>query len=236
MTQGIDYFNRGHFLSRIQEKVSLGTRRRVFQLWQNWQKDLKRRSILDIGATPDTERIDSNCFLGWFNDAGMEVSCYSPEKIQNLENIFPFVNFVQGDFTDQQLPVGDCTYDWSTSSAVLEHVGNFKDQFHFVKEHARVSNALFLITPNRFHWLEFHTKIPFIHWLPRDAHRFLLKLLGMKFWAREKNLRLVGKSELQKISALALGNEWDYEIKTVSTLGMSSNLILLATRSSRTQQ
>ncbi len=231
MTQGIDYFNRGHFLSRIQEKVSFGARRRTFQVWQNWHKDLRRQSILDIGATPDTERLDSNCFLGWFNETGMEVSCYSPEKIENIGTIFPFVSFVQGEFSDQRLPVTDRAFDWSTSSAVLEHVGSYDDQIHFIKEHARVANALFLITPNRFHWLEFHSKIPFIHWLPRDAHRFFLKLLGMKFWALEKNLRLVGKSELLKISALALGDEWEYEIKTISTLGMPSNLILLARRS-----
>jgi hypothetical protein len=149
--------------------------------------------------------------------------------------VFPFVNFIQGNFSDQKLPIDDRSYGWSTSSAVLEHVGNFEDQVHFVKEHARVSDALFLVTPSRSHWLEFHTKVPFIHWLPRNAHRFLLRLLGMKFWAEEKNLRLVRKSELKKISDLALGNEWDYEIKTISTLGMPSNLILLATRVAHTQ-
>jgi hypothetical protein len=235
MTQGIDYFNRGHFLTQIQEKVSLNARKRMFQVWQNWDTAFKRESILDIGATPDTERIDSNCFLGWFNDAGMDVSCYSPETIQNLEEVFPFVNFLQGNFSDQKLPIDDRSYDWSTSSAVLEHVGSFEDQVHFVKEHARVSDALFLVTPNRSHWLEFHTKVPFIHWLPRNVHRFLLRLLGMKFWAEEKNLRLVRKSELKKITDLALGNEWNYEIKTISTLGMPSNLILLAARLSNTQ-
>jgi hypothetical protein len=149
--------------------------------------------------------------------------------------VFPFVNFIQGDFSDQKLPIDDRSYGWSTSSAVLEHVGNFEDQVHFVKEHSRVSDALFLVTPNRSHWLEFHTKVPFIHWLPRNSHRLLLRLLGMKFWAEEKNLRLVRKSELKKISDLALGNEWDYEIKTISTLGMPSNLILLATRVAHTQ-
>jgi hypothetical protein len=65
MTQGIDYFNRGHFLAQIQEKVSLDARKRMFQVWQNWNTAYKRESVLDIGATPDTERIDSNCFLGW---------------------------------------------------------------------------------------------------------------------------------------------------------------------------
>lgn len=235
MTQGIDYFNREHFLTHIQEKVSLDARKRMFQVWQNWNNGINCVSILDVGATPDTERIDSNCFLGWFNDAGMEVSCYSPEKIHNLEKVFPFVNFIQGDFSDQRLPVDDRRYDCSTSSAVLEHVGTFEDQVLFVKEHARVSNAIFLVTPNRSHWLEFHTKVPLIHWLPRNTHRFLLKLLGMKFWAQEKNLRLVGIPELKKISDQALGNEWDYEIKTISTLGMPSNLILLGTRHSHVQ-
>ena len=45
-----------------------------------------------------------------------------------------------------------------------------------------------IITPNRFHPIDFHTKIPFLHWLPKKIHRLLLSLLGFKLLSKEKNL------------------------------------------------
>ena len=40
----------------------------------------------------------------------------------------------------------------------------------------------FITTPNRFYPIEFHTKLPLIHWLPKRIHRFILsKLLNHKF-------------------------------------------------------
>ncbi|HIG66087.1 MAG: hypothetical protein ABGZ19_02765 [Verrucomicrobiales bacterium] len=230
MAQGIDYFNREHWLSNIQEEVSFGARKRMFDTWLDYGQGLDNNSLLDVGATPDVERADSNCFLKWFHEKGMQVACYSPENINHLNDLFPFIDVLQGDFNDQQLPVSDIRYDWCASSAVLEHVGSLESQIQFVSEHARVAKSLFLTTPNRYHWLEFHTKIPFIHWLPRNFHRLLLKIFGLNFWASEKNLRLVGKEELSSIAQVALGDEWDFEIRTVSTLGMQSNLLLLASR------
>ena len=46
-----------------------------------------------------------------------------------------------------------------------------------------LSKKYFIImTPNRFHPLEFHTKIPIIHWLPKKIHRKILKFLGLKIF------------------------------------------------------
>jgi len=228
MTQGIDYFNRQHWLSKIQEKVSFDARKRMYDVWLDYGKGFANKSILDVGATPDVERIDSNCFLTWFHENGMKVTCYSPEDIAHLNELFPFVDVLKGSFNDLNIPVTDISYDWCTSSAVFEHVGSRESQIQFVSEHARVAKSVFFTTPNRFHWLEFHTKIPVIHWLPRNFHRLLLKLIGLNFWASEKNLRLVGKGELRLIAQAALGDDWDFEVQTISTLGMPSNLLLLA--------
>ena len=237
MTQGIDYFNRGHWLTDIQERVSYSARRRMFELWKVFYPQSARHTMLDIGATPDVERIDSNCFLPWLNEEGVEVTCYSPEEIEGIKSVFPFVKILKGSFQEKHLPVKDQSYDWSMSSAVLEHVGSQEDQIEFIKEQARVANGVFLTTPNRYHWLEFHTKIPLIHWLPRKIHRIFLRLLGLKFWAEEKNLRLVGKRELSRIAQSAFDlSEWTYEIKTIRSLGMKSNLVLLAIRSSHNQK
>jgi hypothetical protein len=115
-----------------------------------------------------------------------------------------------------------------SASAVLEHVGSAADQTAFIRECARVGKGLFITTPNRWHWLEFHTKVPLAHWLPRSVHRRLLRQVGLPFWAEEKNLRLVDRAELGALASRALGSGWDWTIRTINTLGMPSNLLLLA--------
>lgn len=228
--EGIDYFGRGHWLSTVQERVSIGARRRMFQAWVQYAGHLTGSSVLDIGATPDRERQDSNCMIPWFEERGLAVSLYSPEDIRRLVEVFPGATVVPSAGFGAPIPVADRSYTWAASSAVLEHVGGIDAQVAFVRECARVADGLFLTTPNRWHWLEFHTKLPLLHWLPRSLHRAVLRVLGKKEWSRESHLRLVGRRELAAIAAAALGGAFDFEIVSVQTLGMSSNLIILARR------
>jgi hypothetical protein len=148
--------------------------------------------------------------------------------------VYPFIRVVQGvghaSTTLPSWPVGTRSFDWSASSAVLEHVGARGHQVAFIAEHARVARAFFLTTPNRAHWLEFHTKIPFLHWLPRRSHRMALRALGKSFWAEEANLRLVTKAELMELARDALGPDgldFRFSVQAIWTLGMPSNLVLL---------
>jgi hypothetical protein len=233
-TTAIDYFYQKHWLSRVQARVSLRARRAMFDLWRHWAAEhgVSTRTLLDIGATPDVERADSNCFLPWFHEMGSELDCWSPEVIAELTKKFPFINVIPpAEHTPRgQVPVATQAYDCATSSAVLEHVGASSDQEKFIAEHGRVARSIFLTTPNRKHWLEFHTKLPLLHWLPRGAHRAALRAIGHDFWAQESNLRLVTKSELRAMAQRALGNDWKIDVRTVWALGMPSNLILLARR------
>lgn len=227
-SQGIDYFNRGHWLTNIQVKVSLGARQRMFRIWENEAGDVTSRSVLDVGATPDVERADSNCMIPWLQEKKMRVTLYSPEAIEHLSRIFPGTDVIAGQAGDGRLPVPDRSFDWVTSSAVLEHVGSFEQQAAFIRECARAGRNVFLTTPNRGHWLEFHTKLPLIHWLPRALHRGLLRALGKSLWAQESHLRLVSRSELARMAENALSGTHRFEIHTIWTLGMPSNLVLLA--------
>jgi len=227
---GIDYFNRGHWLSGLQARISVGARRRMFELWRSRAGELRGQSLLDVGATPDTERLDSNCMLPWFQEAGLSLSLYSPEDVSHLESELPGVR-VLPPFAGAAIPAPDASFDWVSSSAVIEHVGSADQQLEFVRESARVARlGLFVTCPNRWHWLEFHTKLPLLHWLPRAGHRAALRRLGLASWARETQLRLVGAGELARLAGRALGTSWRFEVASIWTLGMPSNLILLARR------
>ena len=70
------------------------------------------------------------------------------------------------------------------SNATIEHVGSYQNQISLIKETFRVSKKyVFIQTPNRYYPIDFHTTLPFIHWLPKDIHRKILKFLGLNFYA-----------------------------------------------------
>ena len=56
-----------------------------------------------------------------------------------------------------------------------------------------------IITPNRYHPFEFHSKLPLIHWFPKKVHRFILNILGFKMLSKEENLNLLSKKDLINI-------------------------------------
>lgn len=233
---GLDYFGRGHWLNPIQERLSLRARRRMFDFWLEFRGVAAGSRLLDVGATPDCERLDSNCMIPWFLNAQMQVSLYSPEPLEGLKNVFPSVDILPPHEAPEEairsvrIPAGTGTFDWVSSSAVLEHVGNRSKQLEFIRECGRVGGAIFLTTPNRFHWLEFHTKLPLIHWLPKSLHRWVLSLIGKPFWAQEINLNLVSGGELRTLAREALGPGFQVKVNRVWSLGMPSNLVLLARR------
>lgn len=230
MPEGIDYFNRGHWLSGLQARVSVRARRRMFELWRSRAGEIAGASILDVGATPDRERLDSNCMLPWFQDVGLRLSLYSPEDVSHLEALFAGTTVLQP-APGAGIPAADASYDWVSSSAVIEHVGSADQQAEFLRECARVArHGLFVTCPNRWHWLEFHTKLPLLHWLPRPWHRALLRALGLGAWARESHLRLLDARELSALASRAFPPAWRSEIRSIWTLGMPSNLVLIARR------
>lgn len=229
--QGIDYFNRGHWLTGIQNRVSIAARRRMFAVWLDYAGSLQGKTLLDVGATPDQERTESNCMLPWFHETGARVTLYSPEDISGLAGSFPWARILHSPGFGAPIPASEREFEWVSASAVIEHVGVHDQQIAFLRDCARAASVgLFLTTPDRGHWFEFHTKLPLLHWLPRRCHRASLRVLGHSLWAQENHLRLVGAGELRAIAAVALGGAFTFEIRRIWTLGMPSNLILLAKR------
>ena len=91
----------------------------------------------------------------------------------------------------------------------------------------KLSKKYLVITrPKRLYPIDFHTKIPFIHWFPKNLHRFILKIFGLNYLSKEENLNLLSKNELKKILE-NFSNLVDFKIENLSLFGCVSNFFVI---------
>ena len=65
---------------------------------------------------------------------------------------------------------------------------------------SKLTNKIFFITtPYRFFPVDFHTKLPFVHMLPKKIHRYILKLLFLDEYSKEENLNLLNLYEIDTL-------------------------------------
>jgi hypothetical protein len=180
-------------------------------------------SIIDVGVTADKSLEMSNFFekLYPYSD---RITAFSNDDASWMEGEYFGLRFVRGTALD--IPFEDNTFDLVFSSAVIEHVGSVENQSKFISECFRIAKRyVFITTPNRFYPVEFHTLLPFIHWLPKNHHRWILKLLGKPFFALEENLNLLTRGGLARL-CVENGIK-NFRILSSSFLGVPSNLLLV---------
>lgn len=182
-------------------------------------------TILDVGASSDRTYDHSNYLEAWYAHKKNITALGVDERAAFLEQLYPGVRFVHGDGRD--LPFADGAFDVVHSSAVLEHVGSREKQRAFIAEAVRVARKrVFITTPNRWFPVEFHTVLPLVHWLPKQAFRAIVAGLGNPFLAREENLNLLSRSEVRSLcDELVLGKQ--ARVTGARLLGVVSNLILI---------
>ena len=132
--------------------------------------------------------------------------------------------FIRGNATNIKLKKN--LFNVSFCSATIEHVGSYKNQKKLISELFRVSkNYVFLTTPHRGFPIDFHTKLPLIHLLPKTIHRKILKIIGLNYFALEKNLNLLfPKDIVQILKTLKIKN---YKIVYNKFAFLKSNIILI---------
>lgn len=97
----------------------------------------------------------------------MTVLNFDPQHLARIREVYPAAKTVQGDAA--HLPFDDKSFDLVYSNAVIEHVGGLAQQTAMAREVMRVGKRWFITTPNRRYPFEFHTRMPFIGWLPERA-------------------------------------------------------------------
>ena len=181
-------------------------------------------SCLDVGTTDDFNNQSSNLIIKNLPEINI-LKSISDQKINHPLFNLNLKRSITEDFTNDEIL--KMSSDLVISSATIEHVGNKKNQVKMIKNMINLSKKYFVITtPNRFYPIDFHTQLPLIHWLPKNIHRILLKVVGLKYYDREENLNLLSKNDLKKMMK-NFDNKVDYKIKTINLLGIVSNFIII---------
>jgi len=207
-------------------RIAGRARRRMYERFLARTQIAEDETLLDVGATSDQTYESSNYVAAWY-PYKHRITAVGIDDASFLEDRYPGLTFVSAD--GRELPFPSCSFDVVHSSAVLEHVGNAADQRRFIGELARVARrAVFLTTPNRGFPVEFHTVLPFVHWLPRRTFRRLLRDTRYAFFADENNLNLLGRRDLERLCGGLSG--WDVHIEPLRLGGLCSNLLLTLRR------
>ena len=185
-------------------------------------------TVLDVGSTKDRLNESSNYFARQLSESS-SVTLFSDQQIDPQHDIdFSVAGVLVGDASRIGPETG--TYDLVLSSATIEHVGTVDDQRRMIACCIRAARRYVIITtPNRWHPLEFHTRLPVLHWLPRRWHRRILKAIGFDFFAEENNLNLLDRRELRTMIDV---NEQRERVKscrleTICLFGLVSNLVFI---------
>jgi ubiquinone/menaquinone biosynthesis C-methylase UbiE len=206
--------------------IGARVRRRMFDMFMQRFDPAPQERVLDIGATSDRIYAASNYFERFYPYKA-SLTAAGLDDARFLESVYPGVRFVPADVL--AMPFADESFDIVHSAAVLEHVGSSENQAKMIAECLRVARrGIFITTPNRWFPIEFHTQLPLVHWLPKNACRAALRRLGYGFFAEEQNLNLVSASQLRAI--VARFERWNFQILSARLFGWTSNLILVAER------
>lgn len=209
------------------DKVIVKYRLKMASIITDYLKNEELFDVLDIGTTEDSSYESSNALiknLKFFK----KFKSISDQKVETSFFFKALNKSIVDNFTDLELK--EYQSDVVISNATIEHVGSLENQIKMCENIIKLSKKYFIIlTPNRYHPIEFHSKLPLIHWLPKKIHRYILSLLGMTFLSDEKNLNLLSSNDLDFI--LKKLNQKNYEIKSINFLFFKSNLLLFGKKS-----
>lgn len=187
-------------LWKANARFSLRSRRAKYELMMNELSPDQDSKILDAGAYGKMEGNENYAptnFLEKWYPFKENITALGVDDLSGLKAQYPQVETVRYD--GKVFPFGDQKFDIAFSNAVIEHVGSRADQQLFLDELTRVSRSVFLTTPNRLFFVEPHTLIPFLHWLPQPVFRRICQRIGLDYWSREENLNALTPRTLKKM-------------------------------------
>ena len=184
----------------------------------------KINSILDIGSTNDKDSKIANYVVKNLN-ISKKINSITNKKIKS--DIFNkiLIRSITKNLNNDQ--IAKYSADLVISNATIEHVGKLSNQKKMLINIGKLTKKIFFLsTPYRFFPIEIHTKIPLLHFLPKNIFRKILRMLKLNFYSKEVNLNLLSIYDIKKISH-NLKENFILKIIYVRTFFFISNLILI---------
>ena len=181
----------------IYGRISPWFRRRRFERFKAVMQPTATTTILDVGGFP------------W---CWPEKLCPAQVTMVNLDCptdpvASPRRKMLRGNGC--ALEFADRSFDIGYSNSVIEHVGTWENQQKFAAEIRRVGGRLWVQTPARWFFIEPHLLAPFIHYLPKNWQRPLLRWFTLWGWITKPTpaqvdaflaeVRLLTRSEMQTL-------------------------------------
>jgi len=130
-----------------------------------------------FNITPDTKILDVGGNTFFWDLASSQG--FTVPKI-TIINVYPNhdplpenIEWVVGD--GKKLPFADLAFDLAFSNSVIEHLYDWESQVEFANEIKRVASNYFVQTPSKNFIVEPHFITPFIHWLPKNIQKKLVR-------------------------------------------------------------
>ena len=174
--------------------------KRMRRFLQTIQPSPDRHVMLDVGGYPEQWTSFEPC-AKTLDILNLRESMFDPSKLPAY-NIRTIVG------NGCNLPFEDETYHIVYSNSVIEHLGSWESQIQFSKEVRRVGKSIWIQTPAKEFFIEPHYLTPFIHWLPANFRKKLLRNFTLWGWITRPSREIIEKS----INEIRLLTKRDMEI------------------------
>ena len=180
---------------KIAYKFSGANRAHKFELFNQLVKPTKDNTLLDVGFD-DEEYSATDNYLEKHYPWPEQITALSDQEPVKFKQRYPHIKALSYD--GKTFPFADKEFDFGWSNAVIEHVGDYDKQLHFLSELKRTCQQVYLTTPNRWFPVEVHTRIPLLHFLPKKYFDKILACLGLK-WATGDYVHLLSYPKIKKL-------------------------------------
>jgi len=175
--------------------ISKKNRKAKYLLFLNVLNPSEKDKILDVGFS-NIEYSEVDNYLEKNYPFQKNITALGIEESDLFKSHYPEVNAIR--YGGEKFPFADKSFNIGWSNAVIEHVGDEERQVLFLKELRRTCQTVYFTTPNRWFPFELHTRLPFLHWLPKQIFDAILRFTPKK-WATGDYMHLLSEYNLKKL-------------------------------------
>ena len=196
-------------------------RSRKYKLFIDQFKPIADTKILDVGASEKEYQKNANILEKKYLYPN-NITVLGVDNYKEFNKRYPKVKTVtyKGDI----FPFNDKEFDICWCNAVIEHSGGRSAQERLLWEIHRVAKTAFITTPNRYFPIEVHTRIPLLHYLPKQYFDKVLNRIG-KSWATGNYMHLFSLSEIKRL--LERCNIANYKIIKNKIFGFTVDFVIV---------